>query len=153
VKYFEDCVIDERIIFPGRYELTEQNIVLMGQEWDPQPFHTDPKAAESTIFGGLVASTVHLFAIATKLSHTATEKWAAVSSLGISEMKNHSPGYVGDIIECHNTFTDKRISRSRPKLGVLSYHSQLFNQDQKILFEFSGAALYQMRKVVQKDDT
>ena len=148
MKFFENAEIDERMIFPGRYKLTEENIIQMGQDWDPYPFHTDPQAAKATIFGGLVASTVHLFAIATKLHHTSTEKWAAVSSLGISEMKNHLPGYVGDVIECHNTFTDKRISSSRPGLGVLSYRSELFNQDQKILFEFSGAALYQMAKSV-----
>lgn len=53
----------------------------MEREWDPIPIHTEKDAARETIFGDIVASTVHLFAIATKLSRSSKEEWAVVSSL------------------------------------------------------------------------
>ena len=74
MKYFEDAEIGKSLVFPETYRLTEENIVAMGREWDPIPIHTDREAAGASIFGGLVASTVHLFAIATRLSRSVKEE-------------------------------------------------------------------------------
>jgi acyl dehydratase len=145
MKYFEDATIGESIVFPQSYRLTEENIIAMGTEWDPIPIHTDAEAAKASIFGGLVASTVHLFAIATRLSRSGKDEWAVVSSLGMSDFKNHAPGYAGDVLQGRNTFTAKRVSRSKPDKGVVDYRCELHNQDGKILFEFFGAALYTLK--------
>ena len=146
MKYFEDAEIGVSLVFPETYRLTEDNIIAMGREWDPIPIHTDKEAAKASIFGGLVASTVHLFAIATKLSRSVKEEWAVVSALGMSDFKNHAPGKAGDVLRGRNTFTGKRVSSSKPHLGVVDYMCELLNQDEIVLFEFSGAALYQLRE-------
>lgn len=145
MKYFEDVEIGADLVFPATYLLTEENILAMGREWDPIPIHTDKTAAEASIFGGLVASTVHLFAIATKLSRSVKEEWAVVSSLAMSDFKNHAPGYAGDELRGRNTYTGKRVSRSRPNLGVVDYRCELCNQRDDVVFEFSGTALYELR--------
>ena len=145
MKDFEDIEVGQVHQFPERYTLTEENILEMGRQWDPIPLHMDKKAAQESVFGDLVASTVHLFAIATKLSRSYKEEWAVVSSLGMSDFKNHAPGYAGHILEGRNTFTSKRVSSSRPDMGVVDYKCELVNQDDKLLFEFSGAALYKLR--------
>ena len=146
MKYFEDAEIGKVLVFPQRYTLTEENILEMGRQWDPIPIHVDKEAAKSSMFGDLVASTVHLFAIATKLSRSYKEEWAVVSALGMSDFKNHAPGYAGYVLEGSNTFTDKRVSNSRPDQGVINYRCALHNLDGKLLFEFSGAALYKLRE-------
>lgn len=96
------------------------------------------------MFGDLIASTVHLFAIATMLSRSYKEEWAVVSSLGMNVFKNHAPGYAGYILERRNAFTSKRVSSSRP--GLVNYKCELHNQNGKLLFEFSSAALYRLRE-------
>ena len=145
MKYFEDIKVGQVYISPERYTLTEENILEIGKQWDPIPIHMDKKAAKNSVFGDLVASTVHLFAIATKLSRSYKEEWAVVSSLGMSDFRNHAPGYSGYILEGRNTFTNKRVSGSRPDMGVVDYKCELVNQDDKILFSFSGAALYKLK--------
>ena len=40
----------------GPVTLTEQEIIAFASEYDPQPFHTDPEAAQASFFKGLVAS-------------------------------------------------------------------------------------------------
>lgn len=145
MKYYEDVEVGKVQVFPERYELSEINILSMGKEWDPIPIHTDKEAAKHSIFGDLVASTVHLFAIATKLSRSYKEEWAVVSSLGMSDFKNHAPGYAGYVLVGRNTFTDKRVSKSNPELGIVDYKCELVNQEELLLFEFSGAALYQLQ--------
>ncbi len=96
VKYFDDAVVGEEYDFPGEYVLTQEDIVRVASEWDPQPFHIDEEAAAASMFGGLVASSVHLFSIAVKLAHTATEKRAAVSALGFDDVKVLRPARPGD---------------------------------------------------------
>lgn len=63
MRWFEDLTPGRVDWWPTTYVVTEQEIVDVGRRWDPQPFHTDPVAAEASIFGGLVAATVHLFAM------------------------------------------------------------------------------------------
>ena len=45
----------------------EAAIVAWARRYDPQPFHTDPRAARGLIFGGLVASGWHTAAITMRL--------------------------------------------------------------------------------------
>ena len=145
MKYYENIEVGQSLVFPGRYTLTEENTLAMGREWDPIPIHTDKAAAEKSVFGGLVASTVQLFAVATKLSRSQEEEWAVVSSLGMSDFRNHAPGYPGHVPAGRNTVTGKRVSQSRPDMGVVDYNCQLLNQHGELLFEFGGAALYRLR--------
>lgn len=145
MKYFEDSVISRRLRYPASHELTAQAIVEFAGEWDPQPFHTDPEAAEKSYFGGLVASTVHLFAIANRLCHSDPEPWAAVSSLGLREMNNHAPARPGDRLVAYATCLDKRPSRSKPDLGIVEYRVELVNQRDEPVFSFVNAALHRRR--------
>lgn len=69
--YFEDVEIGQETIFPRSYELTKDEIVSGGKKWAPQTFHIDEGAAKESIFGGLVAASVHLFSISVKLTHSA----------------------------------------------------------------------------------
>jgi acyl dehydratase len=131
MKYFENIDIGKVQVFPEKYTLTEENILQMGKEWDPIPIHTDKEIAKRSVFGGLVASTVHLFAIATKLSRSQKEEWAVVSALGMSDFISHAPGYSGYVLEGKNTSTGKRVSSSRPNMGVVDYKCELVNQDGK----------------------
>ncbi|MES2710189.1 MAG: MaoC/PaaZ C-terminal domain-containing protein [Pseudomonadota bacterium] len=43
----------------GTLVFTEAEIIAFATLYDPQPFHLDPAAAESSLFGGLVASGLH----------------------------------------------------------------------------------------------
>ena len=147
MKYYEDIKEGEMEIFPGRYSLTEKSIMEMGKEWDPYPFHTDRDAAKASMYGGLVASTVHLFAISVKLGHTKTETLAAVGTLGLSDLKTHAPAYVGDTIENHCTYLEKRVSKSKPGLGIIKTKIELYNQNRKLLFSYIATALYKMKSI------
>ena len=145
LKYYDDFAIGDVILYPGRYSVTEENILAIGKEWDPYPFHTDPEAAKESFYGGLVASTVHLFAISVKLNHTSEEPFAAIASLGISDMRNLAPAYVGDTIKNQCTVLDKRLSKSKPGTGIVEIQCELINQKEDVLFTYVSTALYMLR--------
>jgi acyl dehydratase len=53
-QYYEEITVGEERSF-GEYEVTEAEMIEFAEQYDPQPFHVDPEAAEETIFGGLIA--------------------------------------------------------------------------------------------------
>jgi acyl dehydratase len=46
-KYFEDFAVGEEIEL-GSVEVTEEAIIEFAEQFDPQPFHVDPAAAEQS---------------------------------------------------------------------------------------------------------
>ena len=145
MRYYEDIQLDVEQIAPGTYEVTEEEIIEMGSRWDPQPFHTNPQAAQESIFGGLVASSVHLFAIAVGLGHTRKEPVAAVTALGFKELQWHAPARPGDVLSLRSRVTQMRLSRSRPDCGIVESRSEVINQRDELVFAYSSAALIRCR--------
>ncbi len=131
--------------FLGEHVLSKEEIVRFAMEWDPQPFHIDEKAAESSLFGGLVAASVHLFSIGVKLTHSAPHVRAAVSVLGFTDMKVRVPARPGDTLKLRATCINKRESKSRPGTGIIEDKTELVNQRGEVVFSFVCAALYAKR--------
>jgi len=145
LRYFEDFSAGTVRTAPGTYPVTEDEIVEVGTRWDPQPFHTDAEAARDSIFGGLVASSVHLFAIAVWLGSTYEDKVDAVTALGFKELQWHAPARAGDRLRLRSTTLSTRVSRSRPDCGIVESRSQIINQDDELVFSYQGAALIRRR--------
>ena len=120
MKYFEDLAIGQTWVHEGSYTLTEAGIREVGERWDPQPFHIDPVVAEASIFGGLVASSVHLFALMVAIgTGPGEEPMAAVSALGFDKVRNHAPARPADELRLRVAVLDTRASKSRSELGIL----------------------------------
>lgn len=148
MKYYQDLATDVQTTFNSHYDVTEEEIIEVGQRWDSQPFHVDKQAAENTIFGGLVGSSVHVFAIFVAIGdRDSEEKAAAVSALGFNNMKMRLPIRPGDRLRVRYTITDKRPSGSHPNVGVVSVESEMFNQNDEIVFSVENAFLCKMRPV------
>src|SRR3569832_2085540 len=64
--YFEDLTIGQEFL-TASHTVDLDQIVRFAQEFDPQPFHLDPQAAQSGPFRALVASGWHTAAITMRL--------------------------------------------------------------------------------------
>jgi acyl dehydratase len=147
VKFFEDFTVGEVEVFDATYVVTEEEIREVGERWDPQPFHIDPEAAQQSPFGGLVASSVHLFAMAVSLSMTGTkhDPVAAVSALGFDKMRLHAPARPGDELFVRIEVIEARRSTSQPALGVVQNRAEMLNQHDELVFSYESAFLVQQR--------
>jgi acyl dehydratase len=145
MKYYEDSDVDAEIFSFAKYEVTKEEVIEQGKRWDPQPFHIDEQAAESSIFGGLVASSAHLFSIAVWFGSKFPEEWAAVSALGFDQLKLHIPVRPGDVLSYRAKCVGKRPSKSRPDCGIVEYRGEILNQKGEVVFSFISAALHSMR--------
>ena len=55
MRYWEDIKKGE-VFELGSHTMDKERMIAFAREFDPQPFHTDEKAAEASIWGGLIAS-------------------------------------------------------------------------------------------------
>ncbi|MCK4698235.1 MAG: MaoC family dehydratase N-terminal domain-containing protein, partial [Dehalococcoidia bacterium] len=108
--YLEDFKVGKSYEPKGRYIITEDEIMEIGQRWDPQPFHIDHEAASNSVFGGLIACSIHLFAIVCWFSHQLDESVAAVAGLGWDKVRMHTPVKAGDEISCKVKILEARLS-------------------------------------------
>ncbi len=113
--YFEDLSVGDEWT-GGEYEVTEAEIIDFAEQYDPQWFHTDPeRAAEESMYGGLIAAGFHTAAISTRLLvDSFLSETVTLGAKGIDKLRWHAPVRPGDrlsmraeIIAC-TAETDRR---------------------------------------------
>ena len=144
LRYYEDLEVGTVTASPTTYVVTEEEVREFGERFDPQPFHVDPEAAAASEFGGLIASTVHIFAIDVALGVKSTPT-AAVAALGIDNMRTLAPVRPGDVLSKVNEVIDRRPSKSRPGVGVVKLRDTLYNQHGEAVFTFENTVLIRFR--------
>jgi len=102
----------------GSLVMTEAEILDFANRYDPQPFHTDPERAKSSIFGGLIASGLHTQAAL--FGHIIRTGVMEKVSLGGTEQVVRWPAPVrpGDEIAIAARVEEVIPSRSKPDRGV-----------------------------------
>ena len=131
--YFEDLPVGYQSEV-GRYALTAEEIIDVARRWDPQTFHVDAAAAATSIFGGLTASSLHLFAICTRLFFDHADQIAVLAMLGKDEVRFPHPARPGDQLRYVTECIEARASRSKPDRGIVTLADRLSNaRDEPVL--------------------
>tara|TARA_B100000767_G_scaffold256237_1_gene263137 strand:+ start:1721 stop:2203 length:483 start_codon:yes stop_codon:yes gene_type:complete len=144
--YYEDLAVGEVQHFNKGYTVTEAEVIEVGTRWDPQPFHVDREAAKESMFGGLVASSVHVFAMWVALGMEDPDKRsAAISALGFNHMKMRQPIRPGDVLRSVATLKEKRLSNSHPHCGIVTMANEMFNQHDLLVFSIEHSYLIKCR--------
>jgi len=144
--YFEDLEIGKTRSF-GRYEVTREEVLEFASNYDPQAFHLDDEAAAKTHFGRVSASGWHTCAMTMRMlvDNMKVEKQAGLGSPGLDGLKWKKPVYPGDTLRVESTLLDKRRSASRPEMGIMKGHVQVFNQNDEIVMEMWNTGLIAVR--------
>jgi acyl dehydratase len=145
IKYFEDFQVGGEEVIPAEYLVTKDEIIEVAKKWDPQPFHIDEKAAERSGFGGLIASSPHVFAIYAWLGNQLQDRAAALAALGFDELRLPNPVRAGDRLSCTARCIDKRESRSKPDRGIVWSESVVTNQHGEIVLSAKSTAMIAKR--------
>jgi acyl dehydratase len=124
--YFEDFLVSQSRS-AGVHELTAEDIVAFARQWDPQPWHVDPVAAERSPMRGLTASSCHTYSIAALLL-SRMEPAAGIASLK-HEIGLPNPARPGDRLTLTMTCVEKRASASKPDRGLVVFDGVLANQE------------------------
>ena len=132
----------------GPARVTEAEIVDFARAYDPQSFHTDPVAAATGPFGGLVASGLHSLAIAGRLFvGTFLPGTGSLGSPGFDEVRFLRPVRPDDELRLRVTVLESRRSRSKPDRGLVRTGWELLNQDGDIVLTLTGLNIISVRNI------
>ena len=104
----------------GEVTVDRDEMMAFNRRFDPQPFHLDEEAAKRSIFGDIAASgwfTVSLWmrAYVDNLLADSTSQ----GSPGGRSLSWLAPVFAGDVLRCRLEVVSGRVSRSRPRLGII----------------------------------
>ena len=130
MQYFEDIAIGAKQSF-GAYDVTRDEVIEFARKYDPQPFHLSDEEAAKTHFGRLSASGWHTAAMAMSMivENLKHHRQAGLGSPGIDELRWLKPVYPGDTLRCETEVIEKRVSASRPEMGIFKSRMTVYNQD------------------------
>ena len=133
LRYFEDYALGTTYEC-GSVSIDEASIINFAQQYDPQPFHTDPVAAATGPFGGLIASGWHTAGLVMRLlvdNYLSAE--ASLGAPGLDELRWPRPVRPGDTLQVRATVVEARKSQSKPDRGIVRTLVEAVNQDGKIV--------------------
>ena len=146
MQYFEDLAIGTPARF-GAYQVTREEVIAFAEKYDPQAFHLSDEAAAQTHFGRLSASGWHTCAMtmAMLVANLKEHRQAGLGSPGMDELRWLVPVYPGDVLRVESEVLEKRVSQSRPEMGIFKSRVTVLNQDDVAVMSMISNGLIQTR--------
>lgn len=123
----EDLTVGQKFLSEP-IEVTAEMITAFARQFDPQPFHLDPEAAKSSLFGGLAASGWNTAALTMKLLVQSLPLAGGLIGASIDELAWPRPVRPGDLLQVESEIIALRASQSRPDRGMGKIRSITRNQ-------------------------
>jgi len=124
-RFFEDYPVGMIEQF-GPIEIVETDMIAFARAWDPQPFHIDPQAARTSIYGGIIAS--GWFTCVVAMKELVTHYLSSASSLGspgLDQLHWLAPVRGGDQLWLSCEVVEARPSQSKPDRGIVKTKIEL----------------------------
>lgn len=137
----------------GTWQLTEKEVIEFAGKWDPQPFHIDPQAATESVFGGLVASSLHIFAICTRLFFDHEDRIQVMAMLGKDKIRLHQPARATDLLVYSTECIDREPSRSRNDRGIIVLSDQVVRDSGEVVMTQEVTLMVATRRPDQLSDS
>ncbi len=131
--YFEDLTPGRRFASTRSYKVTAEEIKEFAERYDPQPFHLDEAAGESSFFAGLAASGWLTAAIVMRLRVESIHVAGGMIGAGVEEIRWMLPVRPGDSLRTEAEILETRPSNSRPEFGIVRSRTLVYNQRDEIV--------------------
>jgi acyl dehydratase len=134
--YLDDLSVGDRFT-SGEHAIDAAQIVAFAAQFDPQPFHTDPDAAEGTFFRGLAASGWHTAALTMKLLVESGLPLAEGVIGSGGELQWPQPTRPDDVLHVEAEILEIVPSRSKPGRAMVQARCETKNQRGEVLQRFT----------------
>ncbi len=159
-RFYEDFEVGDVYEHPLGRTVTETDnswFTLLTQ--NTAPLHFDRRYAAQTEFGRPVVNSCLTLALVTGQSVTDISQ-NVMANLGWDEVRLPHPVFEGDTIYSRSEVLEKRESRSRRNVGLVSVRTTGFNQDGEVVITFRRTVLVykrghgpKVRHVASSDDS
>jgi itaconyl-CoA hydratase len=144
-RYFEDFEVGDVYEHPlGRTVTTTDNIWFTLLSQNTAPVHFDHNYAAQTEFGKPLVDSTFTLALVTGQSVTDISQ-NVFANLGWDEVRLPVPVFEGDTIYSQSEVLEKRESRSRPNVGIVTVETTGYNQDGRTVITFKRTIMVYRR--------
>src|SRR3984885_11257921 len=144
-RVFEDFVVGDIYRHPlGRTVLATDNVWFTLLTQNTNPIHFDHAYAAKRDFGKPIVDSTFTLALVTGQS-VADISQNAMANLGWDEVRLPNPVFEGDTIYSQSEVLEKRESKSRPNVGIVTVKTTGFNQKGEVVVEFRRTAMIYKR--------
>ncbi|MGE0500127.1 MAG: MaoC family dehydratase [Rhizobiaceae bacterium] len=134
----------------GTKTVTADEIIEFASEFDPQPMHLDEEAGRASILGGLAASGWHTCSMFMRMMCDGfLLDSTSQGSPGIDYVRWKRPLLAGDTVTGHAKIVAKRLSKSKPDLGLVTVESSLVNQRGETVLELQNTGMFLTRETAR----
>ena len=135
-RFYEDLDVGD--VFRSRFgrTVTEyDNILFTGLTHNTNSIHFDAVHAGRTQFGQILVNSTFTLALITGLTVQDTSENAA-ANLSWTDISLPNPVFVGDTLWAESEILDKRESKSKPSVGIVSMRCRGINQRGQVVIEY-----------------
>ena len=133
--YYEDFNLGRKFQSAYSAKISAQEIKEFGEKYDPQPFHLDVAAGESSFFKGLAASGWLTAALVMRMRVDTIKVVGGMIGAGVEEMRWTTPVRPNDSLRTESEVVSVRISRKRVDYGVVKLATITYNQRNEIVMK------------------
>lgn len=143
-RFYEDFEPDDTYRHPvGRTITQADNIWFTLLTVNNNPIHFDEVYAAGTEFKRPLVDSTFTLALVTGLSVSDISQNGI--NLGWDEVRLPHPVFDGDTLYAQSTVVEKRESKSRPDMGIVTFKTVGYNQDGEVVIEFKRTILVYRR--------
>lgn len=129
----------------GPYYVSKNELLEFAEEFDPGYFHLDEAQAKESLLGGLATSGWHNCAIAMRMMCDAyILDSGSLGSPGIAYCNWKKPVRAGDTLSGSSKLLSKRMSGSKPGIGIVTLLHEIENQDGDLVFELENTGFFKV---------
>lgn len=144
-RYFEDftvgAIYEHR---PGRTITETDNTWFTLLTMNTHPMHFDAEYAKHSEFGKCIICSPLTVALMVGMSVTDVSQ-KAIANMGWTDIRMTFPLFAGDTLLAESEVLSNRESKSRPNAGLVTVKTSGFNQDGKLVCDFSRTILIPKR--------
>jgi itaconyl-CoA hydratase len=152
-RFYDD--VDVGDVFRSRFGRTvteTDNLLFTCLTMNTNQIHFNAPFAEATPHGAIVVNSTFTLALITGMTVPDTSE-NTPANLGWTDIKLPSPVFVGDTLWAESEVVEKRLSQSRPELGIVTIRSRGINQRAEVVIEYRRTFMLPKRDAANTDGT
>ncbi len=136
--FFEDFE-EGQVYETGSHTLDEAEIVAFGRNYAPLPYHADPDAAGTTVFGGLIAPGYLTAAVTFGLfARTGALGLSGMGSPGVDSLRWRLPVRPGDTLRVLANVLEVSPARGGRGRDAVRMRYDTYNQDGEVVMTLTS---------------
>jgi acyl dehydratase len=132
--YYDELQAGVRYVHaPGKTFDDAENAAFTMLTMNPASIHLDAHASSTNQFGRRLINSMLTFSTLIGLSVGQLTQKTTVANLGFGKVDFPRPVFGGDTIYASTVVLDKRLSKSRPDVGVVTFEHTAHNQNGEVV--------------------